>query len=531
MKKLLFLLLFLPVLVSAQSRDTLRSIDQLFSQWNNATPGGAVLVARGNQVLYQKAFGLADLEHNTPNTTETIFECGSVSKQFTAMSTLLLAQDGKIKLSDDVRKYVPELPDYGTPITIQQLINHTSGLKDWGSVGEVAGWPRTTRVYTLDLALQILTQQHSVNFTPGSQYSYSNAGYTLLVTLIERVTGTTLEEFTRTRLFEPLGMRHTQWRSNFRKVIPGRAVAYRSANGVYEQQMPFENIYGHGGLLTTIHDLFIWNQQLANPTLGGEKMTAWRIQQGVLNDQSVIGYANGLFIDAYNGYKEIGHSGATAAYRGWLAYYPEKKLSVALLSNDGSFSPQDVGRKVAGVFLGNPPAVVNRKFDRSIQLAQNDLQRWAGAWRQIDGMETKRLESKANQVLINHNPLQALHRDTLYQSGTYWILTGQQLVLQNGSNKTRFRKMEMFRPKEDLGVYSGSYHSDEAQTDLRIVASGDQVIVYRGASDRIPLKPLFRDGYLADDGSLYEFTRTKDAITGLNISVSRAYLIPFKKLK
>lgn len=522
-------LLVLPFWVQAQTSDTLRSIDQLFSSWNNATPGGAVLVARGNQVLYQKAFGLADLEHNTPNTVETIFECGSVSKQFTAFAALLLAKEGKISLSDPVHKYIPELPDYGHPITIQQLINHTSGLKDWGSIGEIAGWPRTTKVYTLELAMQILTRQHSLNFVPGSQYSYSNAGYTVLVAIIERVTGNTLEEFTRTRMFEPLGMKHTRWRSNFRQVIPDRAVAYRSAKDSFEQLMPFENIYGHGGLLTTVHDLLIWNQQLAHPTLGGNDMPRWRAEQGVLNDRSKIGYANGLFIDSYNGFHEIGHSGATAGYRGWLAYYPAKQLSVVLLSNDGRFSPQDVGRKVAAVFLGQASVMAPKKIDRSINLTEAVRQRWVGVWRQIDGYDTRSVAYKEDQLRINNMVLQPLHPDTLYQNGVWWIANGNEITILNGTSGTRFRKVAGADSKQMLQLYAGRYWSDDAHTELQVEVIGEKLWVRGSGSEGFGLTPVFRDAFVTSEGYLYEFTRTKGALTGLNVSIPRAYLVPFKK--
>jgi CubicO group peptidase (beta-lactamase class C family) len=255
----------------AQSQviDTTRLIDEIFSNWNNATPGGSVLVAKADKIMYQKAFGLADLEHNTPNTTETIFEAGSVSKQFTAASILLLSTEGKLSAQDDVRKYIPELPVYDAPILIQHLLNHTSGLKDWGVIGSLTGYPRTTRVYTQALALEIICKQKSLNFTPGTEYSYSNSNYSLLVTIVERVSGMSLAEFTRTRFFDPLGMKHTKWRNNFREVIPNRAVAYsRTASG-YEQQMPFENIHGHGGLLTTPADLMKWNTLLVTHAIGG----------------------------------------------------------------------------------------------------------------------------------------------------------------------------------------------------------------------------------------------------------------------
>src|SRR5690349_6549341 len=183
MKRILTILIIISSshVLFAQGNDTTKLISSIFASWNNSTPGGSVSVSRNGQLLYGHSFGLADLEHNTPNTTETIFEAGSVSKQFTATSVLVLASEGKLSITDDVRKYIPELPKYNATITIQQLLNHTSGLKDWGSVGSLTGWPRTTRVYTNQLALDIICRQKSLNFTPGSEYSYSNSNFTLLV--------------------------------------------------------------------------------------------------------------------------------------------------------------------------------------------------------------------------------------------------------------------------------------------------------------------------------------------------------------
>jgi CubicO group peptidase (beta-lactamase class C family) len=336
---------------SAQSNDTTARIDKIFSSWNNATPGGSIIVARGITVLYHKAYGMADLERNVPNTTETIFEAGSVSKQFTAFSILLLEKEGKLSLKDDVRKYVPEVPVYESPITLQMLLNHTSGLKDWGSVGAISGWPRGTKVYTLDLALQIISRQKTTNFKPGAEYSYSNSNYSLLVAIVERVSKQSLEDFTEERIFEPLGMNNTRWRSNFREIIPGRAQAYSKSYDYYELQMPFENIYGHGGLLTTTGDLLKWNQLLEKH----DAIFHERIKRGKLNNGSEITYAAGIQHGKVSDNDEIGHSGATAGYRAWLAYYPAKKLTIALLSNDGRSAPVELGRQVAYVFLGGKP--------------------------------------------------------------------------------------------------------------------------------------------------------------------------------
>lgn len=395
-------LIIIPVLVClvfqiacSQSKDNTARLDQLFSSWNNSTPGGSILVARGQEIIYHKAFGIANLESNVPNTINTIFEAGSVSKQFTAYSILLLESEGKLKLTDDVRKYVPELPVYEAPITIQMLMNHTSGLKDWGSVGSLTGFPRGSRDYTIPLALHIMSKQKTTNFKPGSEYSYCNSGYTLMTIIVERVSGKTLEDFTAERLFKPLGMTNTRWRSNFRDVIPNRAQAYSKNGNVYELNMPFEHIYGHGGLLTTTSDLLTWNQLLEKHDAIYNK----RMQRGRLNDGKEIHYAAGIEHGEVNGVAEIRHSGATAGYRAWLAYYPSEKLTVAILSNDAGFDNFGVGHKIAEIFFGSPerPTIVEPEPMKTVEISF-DPKTYVGEYYSDEAECTFRIIANGNKI-------------------------------------------------------------------------------------------------------------------------------------
>lgn len=528
--------------VAAQTPDTLQRIDQLFSRWNNATPGVSVAIERDGKMIYHKAFGLADLEHAAPNTTETIFEAGSVSKQFTAAAILLLAGEGKLSLDDDIRKYIPELPVYDKPITIRHCMNHTSGLKDWGSVGALSGWPRTTRVYTLDLAMQIICRQKSLNFSPGSEYSYSNSGYTLMVATVERVSKMTLAEFTRTRLFEPAGMKHTRWRDNFREVIPGRAVAYRHRAGVYEQEMPFEHVHGHGGLLTTTEDLIRWNHQLATPTLGGKEIVTLREQQGTLTNGQKISYAGGLFVSSHNGFREVSHTGATAGYRAYLGWFPEKKLAVALLSNDASFNPGGFGSQVADIFLGKertaPP------LDRpGLEVPETVLKRFEGIYRSIRNFDTFTLTLKEGKLWSKDKALTVLHPDTLYSDRRYWVLkkNGQVLVKTTGdtSTYTRVRKPETAFPSGTYAIataylkylesLAGVYHSNEADATYRAEVRDGALWLNMVPPGPWKLEPVFYDGFTVD-GDLYEFKRNKKGqVVGLEVNVSRAERVMFLK--
>lgn len=531
MKKLLILIGIITYLTaSTQTSDQIKQIDQLFSPWNNATPGVAVAIQLDGQTIYNKAFGLADLEHNIPNTTETIFESGSVAKQFTAMSILLLAADGKLAITDDIRKYVPEIPDYGTTITIQHLLNHTSGLKDWGSIGALSGWPRTTRVYTQDMALLIMSRQKSTNYKPGTEYSYSNANYSLLVTIVERVSGQSLATFTQQHLFQPLEMTHTQWRDNFRQVVPNRAIAYTKTSQGFEQLMPFENIHGHGGLLTTTGDLLKWNTLLATHQIGGDKVYQWRIQTGLLTNGQPITYASGLVVDQFNGTDQISHSGSTAGYKAWLAYYPQKKLSVVLLSNIASFNPVNVGHDIATVILGAPKQSPSAE-ETSIQLPAKTLKQFEGTYRSIRHYDVQKLEYKDGKVLSNDHEVKAAAPEQLYLDNRRWkfIRPGVILMRNNQDTMTYKKVLPPDLTNTTLTSIAGDYYSEEADVIYTITIKDNNLMTQIKPFSSIQLLPAFKDAFY-EGSDLYEFIRDKKGkITGLLVSTGRAERVSFIK--
>jgi CubicO group peptidase (beta-lactamase class C family) len=532
--KILLVLLVVAHLAGSQPTDTLKRIDALFASYHNATPGVSVAISRNGNLLYSKAFGLADLEHTIPNTPETIFENGSVSKQFTAAAILLLVKEGKLSLQDDVRKYVPELPIYDRPITIQHLLNHTSGLKDWGVVFGVTGWPRTTRVYTQELSFDVVFRQKSLNFTPGSEYSYSNSNYVMLVLIIERITGKSFAEFTATHLFEPLGMKHTKWRSDFREVVANRAIAYSADKGTYLQNMPFENVHGPGGLLTTTSDLLRWNQLLETHELFGSEIAQLRIKKGILNDGSEISYAAGLTNGKVNGYPEISHSGATAGYRAWLAYYPITKLSVVLLSNDASFNPTRTGRDIAEIYLGKE-STAEPKIPVFITLYETEAKAWVGFYRNTKVSEPRNalaIEYQDGTLMVNRSPAKALHKDTLYYNGIKLVRSDNAVQLFSQESITKFdRAASPAVNSKSMQQYSGTYHSDDANVTFKIEAKDGNLLIYRKPGDSITLKPTFRDGFQSEGNDVYEFRRDKKGkIIGFDVSLPRANRIPFKRI-
>jgi CubicO group peptidase (beta-lactamase class C family) len=360
--------------------DAASQVQKIFAPFNHTdSPGCAVGASIDNVTVLNAAYGMADLEHNIALSPDSVFEIGSVTKQFTAAAVLLLAQDGKLSLDDPARKYFPELPDYANMITIRHLLNHTSGLRDWGSVAYIGGWPRGTRANSNANVLDITIRQKALNYPPGAEWSYTNTGYNLLAMLVGRVSGKSLAEFTRERIFLPLGMTSTEWRDDYQRIVQNRAIAYAQSDGTVRLEMPFENAHGNGGLLTTVGDMLRWNRNFTEMKVGGPAFVQAQIQQGRLNDGAVISYASGLEVTSHSGLHEVSHGGATAGYRAWLGRFPDQGLSVAVLCNTTAMH-LDIAYAVADVYLAS---VLPKHPDTSVHVDPAVLQQDAGLYRSV----------------------------------------------------------------------------------------------------------------------------------------------------
>jgi CubicO group peptidase (beta-lactamase class C family) len=518
--------------------DTVGNIDKIFSGWNESTPGGVIQVTRYGQTIYQKAFGMADLEHKAKNNTGTIFEAGSVSKQFTAAAVLLLVEQGKITFTDNILTYFPDFPAYGKDITIEHLFHHTSGLRDWGSVAEIGGWPRGTRVYTPAHVKQIIWRQKTTNFKPGSAYSYSNSNYNMLVFLVEKVSGQSLQSFTAAYLFKPLEMTQTRWRDNYRQIIPGRATAYNRFMNTYTLYMPFENTFGHGGLLTTTEDLSKWNNRWKTAVLG-EKLNQLQKEKGILNNGRSISYARGVTVNKFNGFEEISHSGATAGYRSWLAYYPAQHLSVAFLSNDGSASPVNAGKQVAEIFLGREAESKNI-LPAFIQVQKSWAEPKAGLYKQINGFDTQELiwKDSALRLAKNKLPLNSVSHNQFFIDHILFDFpdgsgnpSSLRLTNPAGDTSTFIRVIPFTPDEKTLAAFAGTYFSEEADVTIQLIIKDGQLQISRDAGILILLKPVYLNSFETSNQDQLQFKKTGNTISGFSWSISRAYHVWFRKIQ
>jgi CubicO group peptidase (beta-lactamase class C family) len=518
-------------------------IDRLFAKAISDTlPGCVVGVDRQGAPRVYRAFGVTSLENPTPIDTATIFEAGSVSKQFTAAAIVLLAQRKKLSLDDQVRRWLPELSASLPPMTIRQLLHHESGWRDWGDLVELAGWPRGTRTFTMDDALALLARQRSLNFTPGAEYLYSNSNFVLAALIIARASGQSFADYTRQAVFAPLGMTSTQWRADFSTVLPRRAAAWSSDDsGLWHLDMPFENVIGHGGLLTTVPDLLRWQANFATPALGGTAFVREMETPGLFNNGARNDYALGLGLGTSHGHRTVSHSGATAGYRAYVGRVPDKGVAVALLCNNGNLAGSTLGSALLDLAMGEAPVPEPEHPPEFGDSAKT------GARAQLAG--TYRNERTEQPVTV----LAFADGITINTWTGYRATTDSTFVDEAGSRTVRFYPASPKSPRQfrlvtaiqdsvtytrvepwapsaaSLGKYAGRYHSDEVDADWTIAVKGGTLFHIRRDGMPDPLQPRYQDSFTSASGWLVLFRRSGRLVIGLDAGSTRTRKVGFRK--
>jgi len=330
-------------------------IAPLFEEFSADGPGCCLGIYLDGELVLETGFGLASLEHRVPITGETVFDLASTSKQFTAACILLLAEDGSLGLDDHVQKHFPEFA-LEQDITIRQLINHTSGLRDVYSLFGMVGWT-WPELMVDDQIVEILSRQRSLNFDPGTAHSYSNSGYVLLSALIHRVSGKTLAAFAKERIFEPLGMDNSAYRDDITSVIPNRANGYsQTPDGGFKLDESPSAVTGDGALNTTVRDMARWESNFIRPFVGNESFRGAQLETAKLADGTDTGYAAGLFLAPYKGLPSVSHGGAWAGFRSDYIRFPDHGLAVAVFANLAGANPSALVRKVAELCLADEMA-------------------------------------------------------------------------------------------------------------------------------------------------------------------------------
>jgi len=370
-------------------------------------PGAAVGVLLDGEVVHRAGYGIANMDHGIPITPQTVFDIASISKQFGAMSALLLQEEGRLDFERDAREYVPELPDFGPTITPRHLVHHTSGIRDWPHAMMLGGVTYTD-VISFEQILRMLYQQEALDFAPGAEYSYSNTGYNLLARVIEVQSGESFREYTQARIFGPLGMTNTHFSDDYLEIVPGRAESYApTENDGYRRVVNQLTALASSSLNTSMDDFILWMKNYETAEVGGDQILDRMLDPGVLNDGEVLNYAHGLSLGDYRGLPTFGHGGSWAGYRTNFVRFPEQNLSVAVFCNVSNCDPAGRAQRVAEVFLvdeigpapsqGSEPAA-----PESVALTASQLHGYEGWYRSTELDSSYELVA-GDGVLIAHH--------------------------------------------------------------------------------------------------------------------------------
>lgn len=516
------------------SRDLERKVDQVFADYNRPdSPGCALGVVRDGEFLYKRGYGSASLELGVALTPQSVFYMGSVSKQFTAASVVLAAEQGHLSLDDDVRKYIPELPAYGHTITLRHMLNHTSGYRDFLELLILSG-ENWEDVHTMPEILDLLSRQKALNFVPGSEYLYSNTNFVLMSEIIRRTTGKSLPQFAEENIFKPLGMSHTRFYDNRIVVVPGRIPAYKplAAGGFGVDSTGNFDLVGDGGLLSSVDDLLLWDRNFYANKLGKGTLLREMQKPGVLNDGKQIGYGLGLFISTYRGLPIIEHGGSLFGYRLELLRLPQQKFSVIALCNLESAKPRLLANRVADIYL-------EKQESPEAAAVRVDPQPFSGQYRNPKSHSVLDLSAADGELISGGEHFKASgprqFRSASEQQLTFEPAAGAPAVLVLTGPDTLPQRFERFQPVEpsaaDLAQYAGVYTSGEITAPYRFTVQDGHLALAIRWRPPVLLVPSTRDEFLNPAfGTSFAFHRdAAGRIEGFDIFSPRVRDMAFAK--
>ncbi len=523
-----------------------RAVDRVFDAYHGTdSPGCAVGVSQKGRVVYERGYGMANLETGTPITPASIFHVASVSKQFTAMAIMLLARDGKLSLDDDIRKYLPEIPSYGTPITIRHLLTHTSGLRDqWDLIALARGRFEEDRITEADV-MDIVPRQTALNFTPGAEYLYSNTGFTLLGVIVKRVSGKSLRDFADERIFKPLGMSSTHFHDDYTMLVPGRTSAYAMRGGSWHVSIPNYDTYGATSLFTTVGDLLKWQANFENPIVGDRALIARMETRTPLTGGDTSSYGFCLATDQYRGARVVNHGGADAGYRTNVERFPELGFATVVLCNFAAANPAALGRRVADAYLGSalaPAARVTADVaQQSVALSPDKLRARAGVYLEPRTMQVIELEFSDGRLMMGAQGNQGfvpISDDRMRVTGQPTIATFNdaagtiELVSPTGRPLHLERRPSVASTPQMLAAYAGDYISEELGGAVkRVVATDSALVLNSGPGSAMTMRLVFADTFIGSGGYTVQFTRTRGQVTGFDVTNNRIRHVKFVKRK
>lgn len=556
-KSILFSFVFLLTFsVNAQlSQSQIQQIDSLFLDWNSSNhPGGSIGVMQNGKLVFSKAYGLASIEYEVANTTETLFNIASVSKQFTAMGIVLLHLEGKLSIDDNIRKHLPEMPEFTEKITIRHMLHHTSGMRSLHGLLGLAGW-RYDDMRSNDDLMRFMVLQQELNFEPGSEYLYCNTGYMFMATIIERITNEKFADWMKKRIFEPLGMNNTYVEDNYRNVVSNNATSYYiNSDGSYNRAIDFWNYVGSGNMHSTTQDMLLWLENFSNPTSGWEDAFKLMETQDKFNNGGNNNYAFGVILDRFKDLKRIQHGGSIGAYRSFIASFPERKLSIAILCN---FSTSTSGKsnQITDIVLdieesesSANASTLTPPLLKTIQLSTQELEKFTHSfWNPLsyyvrkiyvedDTLRYFRTEDAISPLVpIAKNEFQMLGVEANLKVKFEQNKEGEKQMLVTTNDNPPIIMEAMNDPINDtlkiMQDYSGKYYSSELQTTYFIYMEDESLKFHHPRHGDHALSILKNDVLQGNYplNTLLMIRNEKDEITGFRVSNGRVRNLWFEK--
>lgn len=552
------LLLFLISFFScAQSnyldKNKIEAVDNLFNKWDNPdSPGAAIGIVQNGKMLYSKGYGVATLEHNVPNTSQTAFSIASNSKQFTAACIVLLSQQGKLDLDQSLYSIYPDLPEYAKNINIKNLLNHTSGMRDYAQITYLSGL-RPNDFFNDDDIMKWIKGQKELNFPAGEKYSYCNSGYWLLGQIVKKVSGLSLGDFAKKEIFEPLGMSNTQFFEDNSMIIKKRASGYRpSRSGGFFNLLSTQENVGDGGVYTTVEDMKKWDDEFYNQKVLNE--SSWKLMttQGVLNNGETLTYASGLEIKEHKGLKTIDHGGREPGYWSDIIRFPEQKFTVIVFTNREDANATPLGYRIADIFLEEKFETPIEKIEpeRKIEfkkLSSNTLKKFEASYWNADDKSSRKVFIKNDNLIYQRgpgsiHPLAPIGNDEFKVMETPPFIKAfvrfkknkdqyNLIVTINGDEEKPF---EAYIPTtysaNELKAFTGKYFSEEIDTKYELKLDKGQLWLFLNGKREFPLRHK-RDQLFTSPMCDFEFIKSNQEVNELRVSTSRVKNLSFKRIK
>lgn len=516
----------------------IKRIDSVFAQFDGTNrPGCALGVGQAGLPVYLRGYGMSDLQHMVPITPQSIFHVASVSKQFTAFAVGLLAQDGKVSLDDEVRKYIPELPDYGKKITLRHLIYHTSGIRDQWELLGMAGWRYPDDLFTQEDVLDIVVRQKALNFSPGDEYVYSNSGYSLLAMIVQRVSGKALREFADQRIFQPLGMTSTHVHDDHSMIVPGRTSAFVMGPSGWKISIPDFDTHGATSLFTTVGDLLKWQHNFDAMTVGSPSLIKDALTSAILTNGKPANYGFGISIEKYRGAEAYGHGGADAGYRADVVRFPVQRLDIAVACNFGEATPNVYSKAVADIVLEGKleprPAETKRA---TVAVSPARLEQLAGVYKASNSDQVFVLSVKDGKLVLDNfgMALEPVDQNHFTVFGTPVEFVGPAAAVPTAitvaATGDSMLRMPAFHPATaQLAQFAGGYWSDELRVSYRVDLKDSVLVLHPFKRPAQPLRAAFPDAFVGTEAGTVRFVRTKGVVTGFRLTGGRVRNVEFVK--